>query len=147
MHGRLKVKTTEQQKLEKKIAQGKKLKAFQHANGAFIAKLNSKTFDDEGMAICTQILAVNPDYNTMWNYRKQYFDIVGATLPHDEFQSKLTAELSFIQSCLQNNPKSYGSWHQRCYVTLKMGPDCNWKRELDLCNQFLQVRFYWGFSM
>ena len=46
-------------------------------------------------------------------------------------------ELGFLEECLKSNPKSYGSWHHRCFVMDSMNkPD--WKRELILCNSFLQ---------
>ena len=45
-------------------------------------------------------------------------------------------ELSFLEECLQYNPKSYSSWHQRCFVMLHT-PSPDWKRELDLCTKFL----------
>lgn len=45
-------------------------------------------------------------------------------------------ELSFLESCLGFNPKSYGSWEHRCFVMLHT-PTPDWERELSLCTTFL----------
>lgn len=47
-------------------------------------------------------------------------------------------ELGFLESCLRVNPKSYGTWHHRCWLLGRL-PDPNWSRELELCARFLEV--------
>ena len=64
--------------------------------------------------------------NTQTNFRES-----------DELQKQYQAELEFLQMCLKVNPKSYGTWHHRCFVMDHM-PHPDWARELELCNLFLQ---------
>lgn len=50
----------------------------------------------------------------------------------------MKAELGFLESCLRVNPKSYGTWHHRCWLLGRL-PEANWARELELCARFLEV--------
>nr|XP_002128835.1 geranylgeranyl transferase type-2 subunit alpha [Ciona intestinalis] len=137
MHGRLKVKTTAVQEEEKRIKRQKKLKLFQGALAAAFKKIHSKEYDPEGLYITQEILAANSDYYTIWNYRKNAFLHFKNTKTSDELLKCFQDELSFLQNCLKNNPKSYSCWNQRCFVLLTMS-DPDWKKELQLCDLFLQ---------
>lgn len=56
----------------------------------------------------------------------------------DEVQKIYEAELSFTESCLKVNPKSYGSWHHRGWVSARL-PRPDWARELTLCDRCLSL--------
>lgn len=56
----------------------------------------------------------------------------------DEVQKVYEAELSFLESCLKVNPKSYGSWHHRGWVSARL-PRPDWARELSLCDRCLSL--------
>nr|XP_039264983.1 geranylgeranyl transferase type-2 subunit alpha-like [Styela clava] len=136
MHGRLKVKTTAEQDAEKKKEREKKLKLFQKATSVAHEKITKQEYDSTGLHVSQQILSSNSDYSSMWNYRKAVFNSM-KDKEAEELQKLCNDELEFLASCLRNNPKSYGCWHHRCFIMLYM-PHPDWKKELDLCNQFLQ---------
>jgi hypothetical protein len=47
-------------------------------------------------------------------------------------------ELSFTQSCLSSDPKSYSTWHHRRWTLGQMiNPD--WNKELELCDGALKM--------
>lgn len=56
----------------------------------------------------------------------------------EELAALVKAELGFLESCLRVNPKSYGTWHHRCWLLGRL-PEPNWARELELCARFLEV--------
>lgn len=56
----------------------------------------------------------------------------------DEVQKIYEAELFFLESCLKVNPKSYGSWHHRGWVSARL-PRPDWARELGLCDRCLSL--------
>lgn len=56
----------------------------------------------------------------------------------EELATLVKAELGFLESCLRVNPKSYGTWHHRCWLLSRL-PEPDWARELELCARFLEV--------
>uniref|UniRef100_A0AAX7TBL6 Geranylgeranyl transferase type-2 subunit alpha n=1 Tax=Astatotilapia calliptera TaxID=8154 RepID=A0AAX7TBL6_ASTCA len=131
-HGRVKIKTTAQQEEEKRKEREKKLKIYVAARDACFSKRNEGIWDDEALQLTQQLLSSNPDFATLWNYRREIL------IDKDEVQKIYEAELSFTESCLKVNPKSYGSWHHRGWVSARL-PRPDWARELTLCDRCLSL--------
>ena len=80
------------------------------------------------------VLLANPDITTLWNIRKEMLEIIlsffGNFAPSNinDHDANLKKELDLTLQCLQNNPKSYGAWHHRCWSMLKM-KNPNWDNE------------------
>ncbi|XP_061192641.1 geranylgeranyl transferase type-2 subunit alpha-like [Saccostrea echinata] len=136
-HGRLKVKTTAQQEEAKRKEREQKLKLYNAATSAAFKKRLNGEFDEEGLKITGEILSVNPDFYSLWNYRKEIFLFMKENKETDFVQKLMQDELGFLESCLKVNPKSYGAWHHRCFIMENM-PNPDWERELQLCNTFLE---------
>ncbi|XP_076079936.1 geranylgeranyl transferase type-2 subunit alpha-like isoform X2 [Mytilus galloprovincialis] len=136
MHGRLKVKTTAEQQEAKRKEREKKLKLYNAGTKAAFKKRENGEYDEEGLKITGEILAVNPDFYTLWNFRKEIFVNFLQTRETEEVQKIMENELYFLESCLKVNPKSYGTWHHRTFIMENM-PKPDWDRELQLCNTFL----------
>ncbi|KAK3739774.1 hypothetical protein RRG08_028213 [Elysia crispata] len=137
MHGRLKVKSTAEQQEAKRKEREKKLQIYNAATSKIFSKKKDGELDEELLHLCGEVLAANPDFYTLWNYRKEVFLELRKSKSPTELQNLFLAELFFLESCLRMNPKSYGTWHHRCFVMDTM-PDPDWLRELELCNQFLK---------
>ncbi|XP_071088978.1 geranylgeranyl transferase type-2 subunit alpha-like [Haliotis cracherodii] len=137
MHGRLKVKTTAEQQEAKRKEREKKLKIYNAAVQKISAKRQQQEYDDEALHITAEILTANSDFYSLWNYRKEIFKHFKAEKSEEEVQTLFQQELYFLEACLKGNPKSYGTWHHRCFVLDNM-PKPDWDRELQLCNQFLE---------
>ncbi|XP_038070452.1 geranylgeranyl transferase type-2 subunit alpha-like [Patiria miniata] len=137
MHGRLKVKTTAEQQEAKRKEREKKLKLYTGATQKVFQKRKDGEFDDESLEITSQLLSSNPDFYTLWNYRREIFLDLTKNSESQEMQDRYSKELKFLESCLMVNPKSYGSWHHRGWVMDHM-PEPDWKREVALCNQYLE---------
>ncbi|XP_024114892.1 geranylgeranyl transferase type-2 subunit alpha [Oryzias melastigma] len=138
MHGRVKVKTTAQQEEEKRKEREKKLKIYVAARDACFSKRKEGVFDDEALQLTQQLLSSNPDFATLWNYRREILMHLETIRDADEMQKLYEAELSFLEACLKINPKSYGSWHHRGWVSTRL-PRPNWARELSLCDRCLSL--------
>ncbi|KAL7728079.1 hypothetical protein ACLKA6_017928 [Drosophila palustris] len=181
MHGRVKVRTTEEERERKKKEQVLRMRAYRVAMTRIQKKRNAGELDDELLGLTVQILQRNPDISTLWNIRREcvLHKIVqlekAAEIPvapaADEsaalegegeaggdkgdgdkevvvvaeekptaaelLQGIYATELGLTEQCLMVNPKSYNSWHHRCW-TLEQNPQADWQRELQLCNKYLK---------
>lgn len=138
MHGRVKVKTTAQQEEEKRKEREKKLKIYVAARDACFAKREEGIKDEEALELTQQLLSSNPDFATLWNQRREILMHLETAKDEDEMQKIYESELHFLESCLKVNPKSYGSWFHRGWVSARL-PRPNWARELSLCDRCLSL--------
>ncbi|MCI4387777.1 hypothetical protein PGIGA_G00078090 [Pangasianodon gigas] len=138
MHGRVKVKSTAQQEEEKRKEREKKLKVYLTVRDAIFKKRSNSELDEEALQLTQQLLASNPDFATLWNYRREILLQLETVKEEEEMQKLYETELLFIESCLKVNPKSYGSWYHRGWVASRLlRPD--WQRELGLCDRCLSL--------
>ncbi|XP_029003267.1 geranylgeranyl transferase type-2 subunit alpha isoform X2 [Betta splendens] len=138
MHGRIKIKSTAQQEEEKRKEREKKLKIYVSARDTCFSKRKEGILDEEALQVTQQLLSSNPDFATLWNYRREILMHLETVKEKDEVQKIYEAELAFLESCLKLNPKSYGSWHHRCWVSARL-PRPDWSRELSLCDRCLSL--------
>ncbi|CAK1603098.1 unnamed protein product [Parnassius mnemosyne] len=139
MHGRVKVRTTEEEKLRKEKERQEKLKVFKNVMQTIHHKRQQHEYDKELLELTGKVLASNPDIYTLWNIRREILEQIRKNNCDEEQLSKLfNDELNVTEYCLKINPKSYCAWHQREWVlTTRSDPD--WKKELDLCNKYLKL--------
>ncbi|XP_063901682.1 geranylgeranyl transferase type-2 subunit alpha-like [Zophobas morio] len=144
MHGRIKVRTTEEQNLQKHKEQQKKLTAYRMGMKQILATRDADSYNKDSLALSAQLLTINPDIYTLWNYRKEVVLIEIKKSYQDEVadDQKLIhffeEELRLTEQCLLSNPKSYGSWHHRYWI-LNHHTKPNWQREFDLCNKYVSL--------
>ncbi|XP_072126109.1 geranylgeranyl transferase type-2 subunit alpha isoform X2 [Mobula birostris] len=137
MHGRVKVKSSAEQQEAQRIERSRKLEAYRKATEAMQRKRTAQQYDQEALELTGQILSTNPDLATFWNIRREIFLHMEKEKSEEELKNLYRAELTFLESCLRVNPKSYGTWHHRCWVVDRQ-PGTDWGRELELCAQCLQ---------
>ncbi|SPP84605.1 geranylgeranyl transferase type-2 subunit alpha [Drosophila guanche] len=162
MHGRVKVRTTEEERERKKKEHALKVRAYRAAMGRILKKRDAGELDDEMLGLTVQILHRNPDVSTLWNIRRECVlekikqlaepatessksdelqaEAESAAKPveqEDKLQSVYGQELTLTEQCLMVNPKSYNAWHHRCW-TLEQNPQADWEREVQLCNKYLK---------
>ncbi|XP_029095214.1 geranylgeranyl transferase type-2 subunit alpha isoform X1 [Monodon monoceros] len=138
MHGRLKVKTSEEQAEAKRLEREQKLKLYQSATQTVFQKRQAGELDESVLELTSQILGANPDFATLWNCRREVLQRLEVQKSPEELATLVKAELGFLESCLRVNPKSYGTWHHRCWLLGRL-PEANWAQELELCARFLEV--------
>ena len=150
MHGRLKLRTTEEQAERKRIEREKKLAMYKAAMSACTSRIQTSHYDQTGLKVSEDILSSNGDIQTLWNFRKNiilHLHSVNET-SEDEFLKIYAHELSLTETCLKRNPKSYCVWFQRQWCLLRANNEFNysaknallsWSNELALCSLFLNA--------
>lgn len=78
-----------------------------------------------------EVLTVNADCYTFWNYRREILDHMMSEKSKEEMEPLLKSELTWLESTLAIWPKSYWVWFHRKWVTQFYPMD--WSRELELC--------------
>lgn len=138
MHGRLKVKTTAEQQQEKMKERARKLALYRAGLDKAVEKRKNHELDQDALTATQQLLLANPDFYTLWNFRKEIILHLATIKTEDELQAAYKEELAFTEACLRINPKSYGTWHHRCW-SLDTMPNPDWKDELKLCDRYLDL--------
>ena len=136
MHGRVKVRTSEEQAAAKKLEREKKIKKYQSLTDEVYTRREAGSLDEELLRLTEEVLGTNPDHYTMWNVRRDVMKQVIAELDVEAKAEFFKRELHFLEKCLRINPKSYGTFVQRRWLLSEI-PDPDWKQEIDLCNLFL----------
>lgn len=105
-------------------------------------------FSAEALALTEQLIRVNPDFYSVWNYRREILlsvhSISGLTecqMPEKLHSDIMTAvrdtELGLSNAGIKKNSKSYGAWHHRQWILNRIQADVD--SELELCQQYLKA--------
>lgn len=151
MHGRLKVRSTEEQEERKRLEREKKLKLYKTAMSTCLDKVHAQEYDRSGLVISGEILTSNGDVMTLWNFRKNIIlSLLASEKDEDRDERRriemFETELGLTEACLRKNPKSYGTWFHREWCMKRANEQrlgeksksLSWTNELALCNLFLK---------
>ncbi|ORX37188.1 rab-protein geranylgeranyltransferase [Kockovaella imperatae] len=123
-----------------------------------LQKRRRKEYTRDALEITNELLDMNPEYYTVWNYRRHILRGLFPTLSDEKKVQILGNEIRLTTSYLQVNPKVYWIWNHRrwCLESIPEGPDGSegwknsfWKIELELIEQLLRLdprNFHaWGY--
>jgi len=102
---------------------------------------------NETLDLIGKMLRNNPDFYTLWNFRREVLFSLHPGLQsaggasgekfRDESAAAICeAEMSLSADGIRRNPKSYGAWHHREWIIHRF--DVNYSQELELCKEFLR---------
>ncbi|KYQ96815.1 protein geranylgeranyltransferase type II [Tieghemostelium lacteum] len=140
MHGVLKVKTSEEKARELKLKELEKIKEYQRITTKFneFRSQEDEFYEEKSLDESKIVLENNPEYYSIWNYRRSVLEYLEKNREHDEMQTLYKNEMKFIEECIQRFTKSYWIWFHRKWISLKLDK-CDWERELKLCSKLLDL--------
>ncbi|KAF8350858.1 rab-protein geranylgeranyltransferase [Amanita rubescens] len=118
---------------------------------AVLSRKKRKDYSSEAFELTTQLLRVNPEFYTVWNYRRNI--CLQGLFPNsspDAIHGTLSEDLAFTMSALKVHPKVYWIWNHRrwCLENIPDAPDeedrqawkkANWEKELAVVEKLLDA--------
>ncbi|KAF9518935.1 hypothetical protein BS47DRAFT_1370925 [Hydnum rufescens UP504] len=96
---------------EKELA---KIKSYNALSDRVLAKKHFGDYSIEALDLTTDLLAINPEFYTIWNYRRHIF--LNGVFPKSnpaEIHARLKDDLEFTLRALKQHPKVYWIWNHR----------------------------------
>ncbi|ORY76594.1 rab geranylgeranyltransferase alpha subunit, partial [Protomyces lactucae-debilis] len=114
--------------------------AYKELSDTVNAMRHAEDYSSDAFANTLALLKLNPEYYTIWNYRRNIF-LKGLFPACDKDaqakQDLITSELKLLQAILQDYPKVYCLWVHRKWC-LGQCPWPDWQRELMLVTRMLE---------
>jgi hypothetical protein len=114
----------------------KKIGKYCKLSDTLLSMRKGNVLTAEAFGLTQKILEINPEYYTLWNYRR---DIALRLLEQNELTKPTLGESEKVltQMALEKNPKSYCAWYHRRWAA-ELG--ClNMQEELATCTKFLNL--------
>ena len=151
MHGV--TKTEYQAKRTEAHQRERALKAAKYSKviAAIRQRRAQKLHDAESLGLTSKILELNPEFYTLWNFRKEILlQMFAAAAEASQRQALNAEELRLTLTAIKRQPKSYAAWYHRKWVVCKAreaasssaalaAASCDMVHELALCTKFLEL--------
>ncbi|KAJ3815764.1 rab-protein geranylgeranyltransferase, partial [Lentinula aff. lateritia] len=139
-HGVRRARQTQEALEAKRLKDQSKLRDYLALSDDVLARKKQKDWSQEALSATTQLLQVNPEFYTVWNYRRHI--LVNGIFPKstpEQIKDLLSDDLSLTMAALKNHPKVYWIWTHRgwCLKNVPRGPGVDgegdpreWEKEL-----------------
>ncbi|KAK0558064.1 Rab geranylgeranyltransferase [Tilletia horrida] len=155
MHGVKRERTTAQAKAARKAKEAARLEAYLAVEAKFFEYRDANVLSHEALDSTTQLLSLNPEFFSAWNYRRAILSHLFKTAAEgqndtegEEGQASRTTallqdDLELTMHALRAHPKVYWIWSHRTWC-LEQLPDPKrdgkkWKAELKLAEHMLEL--------
>lgn len=121
-------------------------------------QIQNQEYSDEVLSKMSDLLTRNPEYYTIWNYRRRLLQdrFKSFSEPHSQIPAVIQSELEFLFPLLRQYPKCYWIWKYRLWLLEQANQllpastaKAFWNQELLLDNKMLSLdsrNFHgWGY--
>ncbi|CCD24031.1 Rab geranylgeranyltransferase BET4 NDAI_0C03710 [Naumovozyma dairenensis CBS 421] len=137
MHGTKRKQWSKEALNRKRLNDVKKIKDYRKLVDKVLTLKESQVYDLKSLKSTTELLEINPEFNTAWNFRRDIIDNIRNELDSEFWDN----ELKFTMKTLKRFPKVYWIWNHRVWV-LSHHVDSSikiWQKELFIVNQMLEL--------
>ncbi|KAJ3698948.1 hypothetical protein LUZ61_002653 [Rhynchospora tenuis] len=100
---------------------------------------HNRIYTKEAVSVSSELLKINPEMYTGWNYRKLAFQHnLKEVSDTDTIKSAVEDELRMVQVALEINTKSYGAWYHRKWILGQKLVPANFDHEFRLLDKLLE---------
>ncbi|KAK7440205.1 Rab geranylgeranyltransferase [Stygiomarasmius scandens] len=153
-HGAKRVRLSKEAIEARKQKEQSKIRDYLALNDDILTRKRNKDYTKEAFNKTTQLLQLNPEFYTVWNYRRLI--LLHGIFPNSspvEINEQLSDELSMTTVALKAHPKVYWIWNHRrwCLENVPNGPGDEgdsdylgwkqdyWKKEMFVVEKMLDV--------
>lgn len=109
----------------KKVKERAKIQEFLKLSDDILQRKKSKDYSEDAFKLTTKLLQVNPEFYTVWNYRRAILTqglFIGSTV--EQINALIADELYMTMAALKGHPKIYWIWNHRrwCLEHVPDGP-------------------------
>ncbi|OBA17978.1 hypothetical protein METBIDRAFT_13894 [Metschnikowia bicuspidata var. bicuspidata NRRL YB-4993] len=103
-------------------------------------KKKQEIYTEESLLETTKLLELNPEFNAVWNFRRNIFARLFETGDVDRVEA-LNSDLCMSMEMMKRYPKCYWIWNHRrwCLETLNITQSADWARELAIALKVLAM--------
>ncbi|TFK25083.1 rab-protein geranylgeranyltransferase [Coprinopsis marcescibilis] len=125
MHGVKRVKQTPEALEAKRQKERAKIHEFLDLSDKLLTRRKDSDFSEESFKLTTRLLHINPEFYTIWNFRRNILTnglFPGST--QEKVNNILAGELMMTMTALKSHPKVYWIWNHRrwCLENVPFGP-------------------------
>ncbi|KAI8385104.1 Protein prenyltransferases alpha subunit repeat profile [Nakaseomyces glabratus] len=122
---------------QKRVQDQLKIEKYRQLTDTVLGLKDKREFTIESLKLTTNLLELNPEFNAVWNYRRDIIVDLREKLEPKFWED----ELMFVMAQLKRFPKVYWIWNHRLW-TLQNYPGASvkiWGRELVIVNKLLDA--------
>ncbi|CAB4252536.1 similar to Saccharomyces cerevisiae YJL031C BET4 Alpha subunit of Type II geranylgeranyltransferase required for vesicular transport between the endoplasmic reticulum and the Golgi [Maudiozyma barnettii] len=137
MHGIKRKQYSREILKQKRLQDQLKIKTYNKLVDETLTIRDNKIFTSESLQLTSKVLELNPEFNTVWNYRRDIILQLQDTAPPEFWEN----ELQFTMEKLKRFPKVYWIWNHRIWVLNNYSQASTkiWIRELSIVDKLLSM--------
>lgn len=137
MHGVKRRQWTEELREQKRRNDKIRIKNYRTLQDKILKDYNAEVFDKQALQSTEQLLRLNPEFNTVWNYRRAIILAIKKDLDLQFWNNELVLSMEL----LKDYPKNYWIWSYRVWTLINYpeSPLVIWQGELKIVNKFLEM--------